>query len=186
MSLEKSFTAEKQPCHLRSISRRRLAGLARRSGSGGAGWGYLFARRVSRAASPPGVQQTSRPPQRGSVRGGAAGQSCLRSAALQFPNLPGEGSGEQGRAAGCARRRFPKASPRPEPPRWEGRSQPRRQTRREEQAQVHGSVPPSPSCLPGQGVPLQTAPLLISGTWGLYLYMYILLFGGLCCCCFFF
>lgn len=70
MSLEKSFTEEKQPLHLRSISRRRQAGLARRSGSGGAGWGYLFARRVSRAASPPGVQQTSRPPRRGSVGGG--------------------------------------------------------------------------------------------------------------------
>lgn len=84
MSLEKSFTEEKQPRHLRSISRRRLAGLARRSGSGGAGWGYLFARRVSRAASPPGVQQTSRPPRRGSV-GGAGGGEPVKAASGRQP-----------------------------------------------------------------------------------------------------
>lgn len=105
MCLEKAFIDEKRQRHLRSISRRRLAGVARRSGSGGAGWGCLCARRVSRAVSPPGVQQTSRPPQRGSGWE-MPGQSCLRSAALQFLKLPGEGRGEQGRAAGSARRRF--------------------------------------------------------------------------------
>lgn len=44
---------------------------------------------------------------------------------------------------------------------------------------MHGSVPPSPSRLPGQGVPLGRGPLVISGTWGLYSDIYCWLGGGL-------
>lgn len=182
MSLEKSFTEEKQPLHLRSISRRRQAGLARRSGSGGAGWGYLFARRVSRAASPPGVQQTSRPPRRGSVGGGGggAGQSCLRSAALQFPNLPGEGSGEQGRAAGCARRRFQK--PLRSRSLFAGRdgASPGGGHAGKSRHKCTAASPPRPHASPGKVSPSGEAPWLSVAPGGC-IQIYIVGWGGGCC-----
>lgn len=62
--LKTSFIGEKQPCHF--ISHRSLSRATGRSGTGGAGWGCLFARRVSRDAissrspaniSPPAMKQ---------------------------------------------------------------------------------------------------------------------------------
>lgn len=129
----------------------------------------MVARRVSRVTSPPRAQQTSRPPQRGGGWG-MAGQSCLRSAALQFPNLPGEGSGEQGRSSRLGSAEAPK------PPR--SRSCPERDGASpggKEEAQVHRSVPPLSSCLSGQA-PQETGPLFLSATWGIYIQIFLICF----------
>lgn len=139
------------------------ASLNSQGGAGPAGQGgdILVARRVSRVASPPRAQQTSRPPQRGGGWG-MAGQSCLRSAALQFPNLPGEGSGEQppGLSGGS------KTSSLPELP-GEGWSQPRRQRGGTSAPQ---RPPPCPHASPGKRP--RRRDLFFSVPPGAYIYTY--------------
>lgn len=71
-----------------------------------------------------------------------------------------------------------KASPRPEL-RWEGGSQPRRQRRGKEEAQVHGSVPlPRPHASPGKGTPPRQPPWLSVAPGG-YLYLFFIFFPAL-------
>lgn len=134
----------------------------------------MFARRVSRAASPSRSPANISPPATQQWRGGMAGQSCLRSAALQFSNLPGEGSEEQGRAAGSARRSFQSRSP-------SGASRAGRDPAPVGPGGHKCTAASLPSCLPGQGVPPETSPLVISSTWELPTYIYFFFWMLLYC-----
>lgn len=94
------------------------------------------------------------------------------------PKPPGgreRGAGQSSRLCSAA---FPKASPLPEPPRWEGRSQPRRRTRGEEQAQVHAASPPRPHASPGKVSPSGETPWLSVAPGG-YIHIYIVGWGSL-------
>lgn len=84
-----------------------------------------------------------------------AGQSRLRSAAPQLPALRGKGAGPSSRQRSAEVPKLPRSRS------FTGRmEQPRRQTRRGEQAQVHSAFLSLSSLLPGQGVkpPLSVAP----------------------------
>lgn len=137
-----------------------------------AGFKGCIAARSPANISPPATRQC--------WGGGGAGQSCLRSAALQFPNLPGEGSGEQGRAAGCARRRFQK--PLRSRSLFAGRdgASPGGGHAGKSRHKCTAASPPRPHASPGKVSPSGEAPWLSVAPGGC-IQIYIVGWGGGCC-----
>lgn len=166
LPLGKAFIEQKPPCHLRSISRRRLAKLARRSGSGGAGWGHFGSSEGFKGCfASPSPANISPPATRGWVGDGRSKLPPVGSPAV--PKPPG---GRERGAAAWAQRRLqnllaPGAARRGMEPAPEAKRR----------HKCTAASPPLSSCLSGQA-PQETGPLFLSATWGIYIHIFLLCF----------